>query len=132
MGNLGYPQIQLKAPAVSTSRKMDFWLLALYFIIGGLTVVVTTYFGNRGQGLLAAFVGLFPGITVISICAIYFQSGVDTVISYARGMLILLPPWILYVLGVIFLLPRLGLVLTLISSVAVYAILALLTIRFVH
>jgi hypothetical protein len=111
---------------------MDIRLLALYFIIGGLTVVVTIYFGNRGQGLLAAFVGLFPGITIISICAIYFQSGIASVISYARGMLILLPPWIIYVLGVIFLLPRLGLVLTLVLSVALYAILALLTLRFVH
>jgi hypothetical protein len=111
---------------------MDIRLLALYFIIGGLTVAVTTYFGSRGQGLLAAFVGVFPGVTIITFCAIYFQSGAASVISYARGMLILLPPWILYVLGIIFLLPRLGLVPTLISSVAAYVVFALLIIRFVH
>jgi hypothetical protein len=113
-------------------KQMDIKLLALYFIIGGLTVVVTTYFGSRGQGLLAAFVGVFPGVTAITFCAIYLQSGSASVISYARGMLILLPPWILYVLGMIFLTPRIGFVLTLLASVAAYVIFALLIIRFIH
>jgi hypothetical protein len=113
-------------------KRMDIRLLALYFVIGGLTVAVTTYLGSRGQGLLAAFAGVFPGVTVITICAIYFQSGSASVISYARGMLILLPPWILYVLGIIFLLPRLGMALTLLSGVGAYVIFALLIIRFVH
>jgi uncharacterized membrane protein (GlpM family) len=111
---------------------MDLRLLALYFVIGGLTVAVTTYFGSRGQGLLAAFVGVFPGVTVITFLAIYFQSGTAPVVSYARGMLILLPPWVLYVLGVMFLTPRIGLIPTLAASVAVYVIFALLTIRLVQ
>ena len=113
-------------------KKMDFRLLALYFVIGGLTVAVTTYFGSRGQGLLAAFVGVFPGATVITFCAIYFQSGTPSVISYARGMLILLPPWVLYMLGVMFLLPRIGLAASLLSSVAIYVAFALLTILLIH
>jgi len=113
-------------------KKMDFKLLALYFVIGGLTVAITTYFGSRGQGLLAACVGVFPGVTVITFCAIYFQSGIAPVVSYARGMLILLPPWILYVLGVMLLAPRIGLAPTLLASVAVYVAFALLTIRLVH
>ncbi len=111
---------------------MDIRLLLLYFVIGGLTVAITAYYGSRGQGLLAAFVGVFPGMTVITFCAIYFSSGSTAVVSYARGMLILLPPWILYVLGMIFLMPRLGLALSLVTSVAAYVIFALLTIRFVH
>jgi uncharacterized membrane protein (GlpM family) len=110
-------------------KRMDIRLLLLYFVIGGLTVAITTYFGSRGQGLLAAFVGVFPGVTVITFCAIYFQSGVTSVVSYAKGMLILLPPWILYVLGVIFLLPRIGLAAALVSSVAVYVLVALLIIK---
>ncbi len=111
---------------------MDIRLLLLYFVIGGLTVAITAYYGSRGQGLLAAFVGVFPGMTVITFCAIYFSSGSTAVVSYARGMLILLPPWILYVLGMIFLMPRLGLALSLVTSVATYVIFALLIIRFVH
>ncbi len=99
---------------------MDIRFLALYFVIGGFIVAITAYYGTHGKGLLAAFVSLFPGLTIITFCAIYFQSGSTAVISYARGMLILLPPWILYILGVYFLLPRLGLAPALIASVAVY------------
>jgi len=110
-------------------KKMDIKLLALYFVIGGLTVAVTIYFGSHGKGLLAAFIGLFPGATVITFTAIYFQSGVKAVSSYARGMLILLPPWIIYVLGVMLLTPRLGLLPALMISIAVYVILSLLIIR---
>ncbi len=110
-------------------RKMDPRLLILYFIVGGLIVAVTTYYGTRGQGLLAAFISLFPGLTIITFCAIYFQEGSPAVVSYARGMLILLPPWILYVLGIIFLLPRIGLVPTLISSVVTYVVFALIIIK---
>jgi uncharacterized membrane protein (GlpM family) len=109
---------------------MDFRLLALYFVIGGLTVAITTYLGSRGQGLLAAFVGVFPGVTVITFIAIYLQSGTESVTSYAKGMLILLPPWILYMVGVMLLTPRLGLALTLVISVAVYVVISLLMIKF--
>jgi hypothetical protein len=44
-------------------------------------------------------------------------------------MLILLPAWILYVVGVIFLLPRLGLALSLVASVAAYLGAAFLTMK---
>jgi uncharacterized membrane protein (GlpM family) len=111
-------------------RKMDIRLLPLYFIIGGLTVAITAYYGSRGQSLLAAFIGIFPGITVITFIAIYYSSGVAAVSSYARGMLILLPPWILYVLGVYFLTPRLGITLALIASVAVFILTSFLILRF--
>jgi hypothetical protein len=107
-------------------RHMDMRLLPLYFIIGGLTVAVTVYFGSQGKGMLAAFAGLFPGITIITFCALYFQGGSASVVPYAKGMLILLPAWILYVLGVYFLTPHLGIVPTLLISVAVYMISAFL------
>ena len=108
---------------------MDIKLLALYFVMGGLAVALTTYFGSRGQGLLAAFVGVFPTVTVITFTVIYLKSGITPVVSYAKGMLILLPPWILYVLGIIFLIPRLSLVATLAISVGIYVVLALLIIK---
>lgn len=111
---------------------MNIKLLALYFLVGGLTVAVTTYFGSQGKGLLAAFVGLFPGVTVITFSAIYFHGGSSAVVSYARGTLILLPPWILYIVGVYLLMPRIGLAPTLIASIAVYVALAFLIMRFVH
>jgi len=111
---------------------MDLRLLPAYFVIGGLTVAITAYFGIKGQSLLAAFIGLFPGITIITFCAIYFQSGLTAVTSYARGMLILLPPWILYIIAVYFLMPRLGLVLTLTASVALYILTSFVILRLTH
>jgi hypothetical protein len=109
---------------------MDLRLLPLYFVIGGLSVAISVYYGSRGQGLLAAFISLFPGVTVITFCSIYFSAGAAGVVSYARGMLILLPPWILYVVGIILLTPRLGLAPTLVASVAIYAGTALLILKF--
>jgi uncharacterized membrane protein (GlpM family) len=108
---------------------MDLRLLPLYFVIGGLTVAITAYYGSQGQGLLAAFVGLFPGITIITFCAIYFGGGTGAVVSYAKGMLILLPSWVLYVVGVYFLMPRIGLAPTLIISVVIYVAASFLTLK---
>lgn len=108
---------------------MDIRLLLLYFVIGGLIVAVTAYYGTHGQGLLAAFVSLFPGLTIITFCVIYFNSGSAAVVSYAKGMLILLPPWILYLVGVYFLMPRLGLTLTLIISVIVFVLVSFLILK---
>jgi uncharacterized membrane protein (GlpM family) len=110
----------MKPKKDSRGRLMDLKLLPLYFVIGGLTVAVTVYFGSQGKGILAAFAGLFPGVTIITFCALYFQGGSVSVASYARGMLILLPAWILYVIGVYFLIPRLGIAPTLLISVAFY------------
>jgi uncharacterized membrane protein (GlpM family) len=108
---------------------MELKLLPIYFVIGGLTVAITVYFGSQGKGMLAAFAGLFPGITIITFFALYLQGGSASVASYARGMLILLPAWILYVLGVLFLAPRLGIASTLIISVAFYLISAFIILK---
>lgn len=108
---------------------MSIKLLALYFVVGGLAVSITTYFGSQGKGILAAFVGMFPAATVITFCAIYFHSGMPSVTSYARGLLILLPPWIIYALVMYFLAPRLGLAPALVIGVAVYAGLSVLALR---
>ena len=44
--------------------------------------------------------------------------------NYARGLLLMTPPWIIYVLCLIFLLPRWGFVKSLIAGVLTYMILA--------
>jgi hypothetical protein len=107
-------------------RRMDLRLLPLYFVIGGLTVAIAVYFGSQGKGMLAAFAGMFPGITIITFCALYIQGGSPTVVSYARGALFLLPAWILYITGVYFLTPRLGIAPTLLISVGIYMVSALI------
>jgi len=119
----------MKQKPDSKRRLMDLKLLPLYFVIGGLTVAITVYFGSQGKGMLAAFAGLFPGVTIITFCALYFQSGSISVASYAKGMLILLPAWILYVIGVYFLVPRLGIVPTMLISVGIYMVASLIILK---
>ena len=108
---------------------MDLKLLVAYFIIGGLIVSVVTYFGSQGKSDLAVFIAFFPGTSLITVVTIYLAGGTGATASYARSMLMLLPAWVLYVLGILFLLPRLGLALALVVSVAAYAGAALLTMR---
>ena len=108
---------------------MDPKLLIAYFVIGGLVVSVITYFGSQGKSELAAFIAFLPATSVITLCTIYFAGGTGAVVSYAKSMLILLPAWLFYVIGVIFLLPRLGLAGSLLVSVAVYVAAASVTMR---
>ena len=108
---------------------MDIKALAAYFVIGGVIVSVVTYFGSQAKSELAAFIAFLPTISVITLCTIYFASGTGAAVSYARSMLILLPPWLLYVAGVIFLLPRIGLAGSLLVSIAAYVAVALVIMK---
>jgi uncharacterized membrane protein (GlpM family) len=81
-------------------RRVDIKLIPVYFIIGGLTVSVAAYFGSQGKGLVGAFAGLFPGITVVT-----------------------------FIVSVMFLTPRVGMAISLISSIAVYLITAVIILR---
>jgi uncharacterized membrane protein (GlpM family) len=108
---------------------VDLKLLVAYFVIGGLVVSVVTYFGSQGKSELAVFIAFLPSTTLITLCTIYFAGGTGAAVSYAKSMLVLLPAWVLYVVGVIFLLPRLGLVVSLLVSVAAYLAAAFITMR---
>ena len=108
---------------------MDAKLLVAYFLIGGLVVSVVTYFGSQGKSEFAVFIAFLPCTTLITLCTIYFAGGTGAAVSYAKSMLVLLPAWVLYVVGVIFLLPRLGLVVSILVSVAAYLAAAFVTMR---
>jgi hypothetical protein len=108
---------------------VDLKLLIVYFVIGGLVVSVVTYFGGQGKSQLAVFIAFLPCTTLITLCTIYFAGGTGAAVSYAKNMLVLLPAWVLYVVGVIFLLPRLGWVVSILVSVAAYLAAAFVTMR---
>ena len=108
---------------------MDPKLLAAYFVIGGLIVSVVTYFGSHGKSEFAVFIAFIPSTSLITLCTIYLAGGMGATVSYAKSMLILTPAWLCYVVGVIFLLPRLGLVIALLVSVAAYLAAAFVTMR---
>jgi uncharacterized membrane protein (GlpM family) len=106
-------------------------LLLLYFLIGGIIVALTTYFGSQGKGLLAAFISFLPSITIVTLCAIYFSEGVSATTSYIKGMLVLLPAWFLYALCLFYTLPRIGLLPSLFISVSLYLVASWATIQLV-
>ncbi len=111
---------------------MDLKLLPVYFVVGGAIVTAVTYFGSQGKGILAAFFALLPVITVITLCTIFLSSGLNPAVSYLKNMLILLPPWIIYIVALIFLLPYIGLVWSLIVSIAAYVLISFLIVKLFH
>jgi hypothetical protein len=109
---------------------LDLKLLPIYFVLGGTIVTVATYVGKRGQGILAALVASVPTISVITFCTIYFSAGTEKAAGFAKGMLIILPAWIVYAIALWQLLPRLGLIPTVIIGITAFVGLSLLISRF--
>ncbi len=100
----------------------------LYFVLGGSIVAVTTYFGSEKKGLLAAFFAIFPFITGITLFTVYSAAGLDAVTSYVKGLILLTPVWILYLVCVLYLLPRYGFWTALTAGIIIYIIFAVILI----
>ncbi len=109
---------------------MDYRLIPLYFIVGGTVVTLVTYFGGQAKGVLAAFTALFPSITVITLCTIYFSSGSGPAVSYVKSLVFMLPAWLIYVGTLIYLVPRWGLAPPLIIGILLYSGAGYLTMRY--
>jgi len=92
----------------------------IYFIVGGLVVSTTVMIGSRGHGFMAAFVSQFPSLTVLTFLLIYQAGGKVPVISYAKGFIYTIPPWLLYVLAVVFLCDRIGIWWSLAIGISTY------------
>jgi len=93
---------------------------ALYFIIGGTVVSLTTYLGSLGRSWLAAFVTTFPALTGITFILMYLNAGVEPTVPYARNLLYFIVPWVVYVGFYILTIDRLGFWLTLTLAVALF------------
>jgi hypothetical protein len=86
----------------------DFVKYAVYFLLGGTIVSVSTYLGSQGKSLLAAFASTFPAITGATFILIYLNGGNDAIVSYAKNLLWFVPPWTIYVVSMIAGVPRFG------------------------
>jgi hypothetical protein len=95
---------------------------ALYFIIGGTVVSLTTYLGSLGRSWLAAFVTTFPALTGITFILMYLNAGVEPTVPYARNLLYFIVPWVVYVGFYILTIDRLGFWLTLTIAVALFIV----------
>ena len=81
---------------------------AVYFLLGGTIVSVSTYLGAQGRPYLAAFASTFPAITGATFILLYVNGGSDAIVAYAEKLFWFVPAWIIYVLAMIFIVPRLG------------------------
>lgn len=81
---------------------------AIYFLLGGTIVSVSTYLGSQGKSFLAAFASTFPAITGATFVLIYLNGGSGAIVGYAKNLLWFVPPWIVYVTVMIAGVPRLG------------------------
>jgi hypothetical protein len=97
----------------------------IYFIIGGSILTLVTYYGARDKGVLAAFIAMFPLVTVMSILTIYSQAGSLPVLNYVKGLLILTPIWILFLFCIVYLFPRFGLFPALGIGIVMYLLLSI-------
>ena len=93
---------------------------ALYFIIGGTVVSLTTYLGSLGRSGLAAFVTTFPALTGITFILMYLNAGVEPSVPYAKNLLYFIVPWVVYVGFYILTIDRLGFWLTMTIAVALF------------
>ncbi|MDN3512230.1 MAG: DUF3147 family protein [Candidatus Jettenia sp.] len=106
---------------------MQLKIFILYFILGGTIVSIATFIGSQGRGLLASFMAIFPAITLLTSVLIYNRGGQAATIHYAKGLLLMTPSWIIYVLCIIFLLPRLGFVKSVAIGVIIYMVFSWIT-----
>jgi hypothetical protein len=92
----------------------------LYFLIGGVVVSVSTYWGTKGHGFLAAFASTFPAMTGVTILLIYLNGGNASAMVYAKHLLWFVPPWLVYVGFIIYGLERLGFWMTMAGALTLY------------
>jgi hypothetical protein len=93
---------------------------ALYFVIGGTVVSLTTYLGSLGKSWLAAFVTTFPALTGLTFILMYLNAGVEPTVPYARNLIYFVIPWLAYVGFYLVAIDRLGFWLTLTIAVALF------------
>lgn len=100
---------------------------ALYFIIGGTVVSVSTWAGSLGRSWLAAFVSTLPTLTVLTFILIYKNAGVEPTIPFAKNLLYFVVPWLAYVGFYLLTVDRFGFWVALVGSVAIFVGVAVLS-----
>jgi uncharacterized membrane protein (GlpM family) len=93
---------------------------AVYFLLGGTIVSVSTYLGSQGKSFLAAFASTFPAITGATFILIYLNGGNEAIVSYAKNLLWFVPPWTVYVVAMILAVPQVGFWPAMIGSLVLY------------
>jgi hypothetical protein len=98
------------------------WQYLLYFLIGGSIVSLVAYLVNQGNQLLAILVGNLPVLFLLNIILAYRFGGATSSITYAKGALISLPFFIIFVLVTLFILPRINTPVAILPAMLIYII----------
>ena len=101
---------------------MDIKIAVLYFFLGGVVVVLTSYFGITGKGFWAVFTAFFPAFTVVTFLLIHFSGGEKALIDYVKWLLYLTPAWVLYVFIFGYFVPRKGVYWSLAIGISVFIV----------
>ena len=102
--------------------KNNMWQYLLYFLLGGSIVALVAYLANQGNQVLTILVGNLPVLFLLNIFLAYRVGGTMGGIVYARGALISLPFFIVFVLIVMLILPRVNTPLAVLPAMLVYII----------
>ncbi len=94
-------------------------------------MAITSYFGSKNQGFLAAFIAFFPLATVVTFVNIYLVSNVKMVSSYAKNLLIFTPVWLVYILAIWYFSPKIGFYWSLVLGILLYIILSFILFKLV-
>lgn len=109
--------------------KMEFKYI-LYFLLGGTIVSLVCYFASHLKGLIAAFFANLPVITLVTFIIIYFEAGEKNVVVYAKSLLVMLFPWLIYIFSVIILTPKIGVIPSLLTGLGAYLIFSYIIIKY--
>ena len=99
----------------------------IYFIAGGTLAALVAYFAGRGNPFLTALVGSIPLMFLLNINLVYRATGISSSLAYSKGVLSLVPAFVIFVIVTMWLLPRLGMPKALLPGMAVYPVLALIS-----
>jgi uncharacterized membrane protein (GlpM family) len=102
--------------------KRNMWQYILYFLIGGSIVALVAYLANQGNQLLTILVGNLPVFFLLNLILVYRNGGTTSSITYAKGALISLPFFIVFVLITLLILPRINTPMAILPAMLVYII----------
>lgn len=96
------------------------------FLIGGFVFSLSNYYGSQGKGFLAAIIAFFPTITTLTLVFMYLGQGTESIERFTKGLALLIPGWIFYIVIMLNLPSRIGFPLSLALGVFIFIISSLI------
>ncbi|MDD5604328.1 MAG: hypothetical protein RBR99_04410 [Dehalococcoidales bacterium] len=98
----------------------------LSFFVGGGLLALVSFVAQKGNATLTILVANIPVMFLLNVLSTYRVGGVDGSLNFAKGALMYLPFYIIFVLITMWLIPRLGLPGALFPGLPIFVIPALI------